>query len=561
MDIQPQVLSLHRLLTGRLFRIPQYQRAYSWTAKQRNDLFSDLEKIAHRPGSSHFMATVVGLRRENRSIKTDEFHVVEVVDGQQRLTTLVILLKAIENVLGETDETEQSVAHELRSLLVKADAVAPVLLQTNHDSNEHCSTYLREGKHPAAATATTLADRRLLEAMEDCERFVAKWQTEGHSIIDLVALVKNRLNFILHEINDESLVYTVFEVLNSRGLDVSWFDRLKSILMGIAFEADGGNARENVDELHRIWREIYDCVGLRQGMSTEALRFAATLRSPSRPNRPLSEEDSVGILRVASNSSPKGVINVSNWVLKVTKAVDALHADRRRHGATDIAQARLLAVSILIRDDLAASDRSQLLASWEKVSFRIYGMFGKDARTKVGDYVRLAWRCATQRPVARDLLDGIRELGVEYPIDEAVEELRDTDCYTDWQSHLRYFLFRYEERLAKKHGQTFDNEQWNRIWLDTPARSIEHVYPQSKGSPVRTAKGVVVHRLGNLVLLPPGLNIRLGAKDPVEKKAEYLKTGLAIAVDVAERIPAWNRAAIEKREEELLAWARLEWAD
>ena len=50
MDIQPQVLSLHRLLTGRLFRIPQYQRAYSWTTKStgRDDLREKLPAYRQR---------------------------------------------------------------------------------------------------------------------------------------------------------------------------------------------------------------------------------------------------------------------------------------------------------------------------------------------------------------------------------------------------------------------------------------------------------------------------------------------------------------------------------
>jgi hypothetical protein len=72
---------------------------------------------------------------------------------------------------------------------------------------------------------------------------------------------------------------------------------------------------------------------------------------------------------------------------------------------------------------------------------------------------------------------------------------------------------------------------------------------------------VFVHRLGNLILLPPGLNSKLSAKEPLQKKADYLKTGLALAADVAERIPPWDRVAIEKREEELLAWASQEWGE
>ena len=96
MQIQPIYLSMSTLLAGRLFRIPEYQRAYSWQTKQRADLFNDLRKIAAAgQNSEHFMAAIVGLRRKRIRIQVDQFVVIEVVDGQQRITTIAMLLKAL----------------------------------------------------------------------------------------------------------------------------------------------------------------------------------------------------------------------------------------------------------------------------------------------------------------------------------------------------------------------------------------------------------------------------------------------------------------------------------
>jgi len=559
LGIQPQLLTLNQLLNGRLFRVPEYQRSYSWDTKQRVDLFSDIEK-ARSTGGQHFMATIVGLRRGTRNILTDDFAVIEIVDGQQRLTTLIILLKATEMALDSTNATQSTVAQELQKLLVKADELAPVLLQTNHDSSHHCVTYLREGSHPPVSAAETLADRYLLGAMADCERYVQEWRDSGSDLNELVTLLKNRLYFVFHEVVDEAAVYLVFEVLNSRGLDVSWFDRLKSVLMGIAFEAGTGNATETIDEIHSVWQRIYSTIGLRQGLSTEALRFAATLTVQSRPSRPLGEEESVKVLRSKCENTAKGAIDVSEWVLRVTRAADSLYADKRLGAVTTIVQARLLAVALQMREDLSSEERESLLRDWERVSFRIYGMSRKDARTKVGDYVRLAWKCVQKTPGAEELRAEIRALGSDYPIESAVDQLRDSDCYWEWQTELRYFMFRYEEYLAKTKGQNFDNEQWSRIWEDSAARSIEHIFPQSKGFDCPTTTGIFVHRLGNLTLLPPRLNSKLQDLDPTDKKNEYLNTGLAVAVDVANRIPPWDRQSVEKREEELLEWAASEWA-
>ncbi len=63
MLIQPKFLSLSDLLSNRLFRIPQYQRSYSWERKHREDMFEDIRSIKGEPDRLHFMATVVGLGR------------------------------------------------------------------------------------------------------------------------------------------------------------------------------------------------------------------------------------------------------------------------------------------------------------------------------------------------------------------------------------------------------------------------------------------------------------------------------------------------------------------
>jgi hypothetical protein len=119
-------------------------------------------------------------------------------------------------------------------------------------------------------------------------------------------------------------------------------------------------------------------------------------------------------------------------------------------------------------------------------------------------------------------------------------------------------MFRYEEALAKGQKQKFSNEQWAKIWLTSPSNSIEHIWPQSK------APESSVHRLGNLVLLPPKLNSQLRDLAPKDKVERYRKTGLLIAGEVADMIESnkkWNGKVVAAREDNLLEWALTEWAD
>ena len=131
--IEPRYNNLSLLFANRVFRIPQYQRFYIWHPKQRSDLFNDLRKLIKGPGDQHhFMATIVCHRTPTTfPIGTANYQLSDVVDGQQRLTTLIILLKCIELALpAESDDRA-----DLTKILVKRDQLL-ILLQTNN-ANEH----------------------------------------------------------------------------------------------------------------------------------------------------------------------------------------------------------------------------------------------------------------------------------------------------------------------------------------------------------------------------------------------------------------------------------------
>ena len=249
--------------------------------------------------------------------------------------------------------------------------------------------------------------------------------------------------------------------------------------MAIVFESDSGNSSETIDEVHQLWAQIYAHIGLRLGLSTESLRFAATLRSPELPSRSLDAEAATGLLHERSKGGPSAVIETTQWLKSVTDAVDKLTASPRLNAVTTIVQARLVATAVHLRTDFTETDRTKILRRWENVTFRIYGMHERDARTAVGDYVRLAWSIVNRQLPADEVTEKLSDIGRDFPVVKAVDNLRAKDRYTEWREELRYFLHRYEEHLAKKAGQKFTNEQWDRIWQESPSSSIEHIRPQS----------------------------------------------------------------------------------
>lgn len=552
MDLNPRHLTLSTLFAGRLFRIPEYQRAYAWETPQRADLFRDI-RDARAQQQEHFMATVVSQARERRRIGADEFQAVDIVDGQQRLTTLVVLFKAIEKALDAEQPIQAKVKREIGELLVKGDEHSLVLLQTNHEGSTVFTRYMRDGA-AGVVDGSTAAEQNLINAIDECERFVGQW-AQNDDLIELVALLRNRFSLIYHELADESIVYRVFEVLNSRGLDVKWIDKLKSQLMALIFEHTEHDHRpELLREMQTIWQAIYRRLGLRTDLGDEALRFAGTWRLAERRNRLCSEEDAARSLMVSAGTQIKTIYDTARFLQSVVEAVHELDANVRLRAVTQVAHVRFLAVAIVLRhfDD---ETKTRLLTEWEKVSFRVFGIYGADSRHKVGEYLRLGYDVMAKNIPAEEILASITHLGCDYPIDRVLKEVDWSESYDSWQEQLRYLLYRYDEYLAKKAKQHLDTVEWKKIWAAEPSRSIEHIQPRSSGMRY-------VNHLGNLTMLPPRVNSALKDSSPLDKSGTYAYAGLRGTADVGRLIQqerGWNERMVKARAAEIEQFIREEW--
>ena len=227
-----------------------------------------------------------------------------------------------------------------------------------------------------------------------------------------------------------------------------------------------------------------------------------------------------------------------------------------------IAHARLLGLAIILRD-CPPKEKVELLEQWEKTTFHVFGLCKNDARVRKSEYVGLAWKaCNDPETNAAGILTTLRKLAARYDIEKAFIEK--PNCYRRWEEELRYLLFRYEEHLAEQKGLSLNNAQWQCIWDDTASNSIEHILPQSNGSqePLDPGQeGVFVHRLGNLMLLPPKDNSEAGDREPKAKVNVYHRSNLFIVDEVVKTIEAekgWGIKQIEERERQLIKWIRRE---
>ena len=343
--IQPMYCFLQNLFSDRVFRIPHYQRFYSWRKRQREDLFSDLLKLARQDADAeHFMATIVCYKTpETKSVGAAQYRIYDIVDGQQRLTTLILLLKCVELCMQPDSEDRT----ELARILVKRDGHL-ILLQTNNANERIFNRFIREGIFPSEQDLSTHSDFNLADAIKDCQAFTEKWN-ETRSVTDLMRIILHRLGFVVHDTEDARAVYTVFEVLNSRGLDVDWLDQAKSLLMGQAYELSDSTEAANAEitSLQSIWGQIYQEIAKENIPGHEILRITTTLYYGAGSGKPRSADDSLRLLRENANvfSKPR---QISELLLDVARKLTSLQTDYLFGPVTNILHARLLAVAIMI---------------------------------------------------------------------------------------------------------------------------------------------------------------------------------------------------------------------
>ena len=574
--MDPKYLNLEDLLSRKLFRIPAYQRTYSWQAGQRKDLFDDIRKLSATSdsGRKHFMATIACLGgRPVVKLARTEFEDLDVVDGQQRLTSLIILLKCVELRLkalpegadGHALDVTESAAH-LERILVKPGKEKEVLLQANHDNSHFFRKFLQDGTIPPADKLVTAADGNLRSACLESVKFIEEYDRgDVGRTLDLSGLLRFRLTFVFYELEDEATVYRVFETLNSRGLPVDPLDKCKSVLLGIAAEkGTGGSDSDPVKELLKTWGSIYRLIGLDEVSGEEALRFAATLWRTEEISRPPSAAESIEIFRKAGlEGGIPALQETSQLIADVIQELRGFLGQPGMTAVTEIAHARLLAVAIRL-SNLPESEKGLALEQWERMTFRIFGIYRRDARTKVGDYTRAA--CKIYRgTVSGAVTRALATVGGDFPASGIGAALSTKDCYSGWERELRYFMYRYEEHLSEGAVST---ALWKTIWAASPDKTIEHVFPQNPSAAwtpryeKKTEEGLI-SRLGNLVVLSQAANSSAGNQSFAEKKARYLKEGAAGLRLVAELLDheTWGQEEIDTREKTLIEWAASRWAD
>jgi len=244
------------LADKRLLRVPAYQRSFSWTKAQIDDLWEDIQTILYDGQEPYFLGSMVFIQKADNSL--------EVVDGQQRLATLSLLLAAIRDGFATVDDkarAQQVETHYLCSRDLKTLEAAPKLSLNETDNELYCQIIDAKKKYAEIITISRNKDvvesnRLLARAYAIFFDLVKKGSTDFSNtayLSNLVEAITDGISGIQIITNNEDSAYVLFETLNDRGIDLTLSDMLKNFLFS--------KAGKRIEEAKNKWTQIVTLIG------------------------------------------------------------------------------------------------------------------------------------------------------------------------------------------------------------------------------------------------------------------------------------------------------------
>lgn len=216
---ESKILKLSEIFNGkRAFKIPDYQRAYSWDKEQRYDLMEDIDNLLDKVDYTHYTGTIVA----TKMIEENSFYIV---DGQQRLTSLIILLRCIKEFINNDTKVEienqylftgRETGNTLRFFTLNGnldDYFLRKLEDPNYFSEEHI----------------TKAHTNINEAFIEFSDWLNEKETR--EITKIYEIVTNHLGFLFYVPETNKEAGLMFEVINNRGKELSELEKIKNYLI------------------------------------------------------------------------------------------------------------------------------------------------------------------------------------------------------------------------------------------------------------------------------------------------------------------------------------------
>lgn len=572
--------TVKKFLSYGVFSIPEYQRGYSWTKEQLDDLANDLYDVEfvkeHYTGTITLIQTV-GQERVGITMHTK----YNVVDGQQRLTTFHLLAISLYYRLKNID-INASDEKIIENILYRGK---PFLKLNNSKDQEFFFDILNEGNtetlkkfQPATKTQKNLLNARLY-----FDNFFVKYK----SVQRLIKMYNNlfsKFKVNITELEDESEVGLIFETMNNRGLQLSDIDKVKNYLIYLSHKL---NEKKLAKDINRSFGEIFselmkienhsvtqienqflkDCYVVYTGDNKELKDIHKKIKSNLIPQKSIFRSktlfDTNDTLR---NKKIKEIRDFNNYLHRCAfhyskiynrtfdnEGVNDALLRLNSMGKTETFVPLLLSIlnSRLYKEDFLIP----IVDIMEIFSLRVFVFGNKNRNTGHNRIVELSHNVFSKKLRFNELKTNLRKLvsnnSNTFELKRSILIMNSYESLSSKTFNLIFYC--YEQFLREKDAIKNDLVTLNEFLSDKRI-TIEHIASQQAMSSDKPVKDVDV--LGNLVITYNNSN--LSNKTFESKKMIYRSSNLASERELI-LYDVWNDKTIRERGKKLAKFILDKW--
>ncbi len=612
------LLTLSEIFNEKVFKIPDYQRGYSWEKQHIEEFWLDLHNLDDK--RIHYTGMITIERK-----KENEFYYI--IDGQQRLTTIMILLKVLldrfkdEDWIGD-DYTGAKKIELVNKFLYKKSGKNGHIIKVifGYEKDNPSELYYQknilglENSEYQSNKINTLYTKNLQNAFNIFTKKLADFKRDKLEVLILKVIKQLKFNLYEIDINDGLDEFIIFETMNNRGKQLTTLELLKNRLIYLTTLFANDNSNDEINELRKdineVWKTVYEYIGKDSHLKIEddiflrdhwIMYFCKYNRESANPERDFLLNKYFTVTKATFSQRDnfkeiKSMVDdiklkeyyleyndIKSYILDLQKAIIAYY-EMLNPVSTDYSEEikkwiskinrlgfdtfKPLLMSVLMNSkNIEESHIVKILKLIENYLF-IKFKTNKGSKTTVTEFYRLAYSFHYDKDIYKliEKLDNFvydnhkNKLFRESKFQDIIIEL--FDYYEGWYSWkgLNYLLYEYELYLQEQvKGET--KLQWEEINKD----SIEHIYPQNENKECwkefnelkEDDKFYILHSLGNLVLLSSSNNSKIGNKCFDYKKEIFSKASYS-TIEISKN-DKWTQETIMKRGKDLLNFMCYRW--
>jgi len=568
------------LFDGRtIFNVPEYQRAYAWGEPQLSDFIEDIRN--QKENRSYFLGTVLF---EEKGLEKN-YEIIDIVDGQQRITTIVIFMSVVIEQLKKVSSNEDELEDIDLLFETYVKHKKQYKLRALEEDNDYFHSYILENSDGANYIRTP-SQKRLHEAKKYFQEYLK--DISKNELNSIRKKIDEKARVLVYSVKDTAEATLIFETTNDRGKGLTNLEKIKSFMMYKSYVA----SEETPDQLLKtirtrfsdIYKEYekfenkidedsilqYHFIGHQKWKAKEYQQYVGKVKSKVNSS-------------IATGNDNAALLFIDEYTKELKETFFTVHEllSSKIKPLRDIFILTrtgnfwpLLIKTYKYDDTENKSKFSRIAKLLEIYSFRVYGVNQNRGNTGQSKFYAHA----------RDFSGDFDKL--EQSLIYIISEYSGNSIFKSNLSHTRlyewigngdltYFFWKYENHLRTTQ-QPKSSPMSESEFVSKSSKfklTIEHIACQTPKQTIVTDENIIpeiseefkeeyLHSIGNLTIDPKSSNSSKGNKLFQDKNEKYFRKAPFKTQNELEDFLVenkWSNKSIQKRKKALIKFALNEW--